>query len=326
MASDPLRPVYLLTGSDRPKVRRALARLRGRFPPEAVELFSADTATGADAVAGCNALGLFGDDGARLVVVEGVERWRADDAEAVVEYLRDPVGGAVLALVADAALRQPQLVAAVEGAGHVLRFDVPKPRDPSVWVRGEFERVGVRADAEAARALVEIVGDDVVELAAEVEKIATWAGDEAIGRREVELLATGTGETFVWTLTDAWGSRDVARVLGVCESLLERRAREPFSIAVALASYVGRVRAAQALEQEGASAGEVAKRLRIKEYPARKALQHAKSFSRDELDLIVVRLAELDAALKGASRLAAELELERALVGVTAERAPAAAG
>ena len=324
MASDPLRPVYLLTGSDRPKIRRALARLRARFPPEAAELLTADTATGADAVAACNALGLFAHDGARLVVVEGVERWRADDVEAVVGYLRDPAGGSVLALVAEGALRQPDLVAAAEGGGQILRFDVPKPRDPSVWVRGEFERLGVRADAEAARALVEIVGDDVVELAGEIEKIATWAGDEAVGRREVELLATATGETFVWTLTDAWGRRDVAAVLAACESLLERRAREPFSIALALASYVGRVRAAHALEREGASAAEVAKRLRIKEYPARKALQHAKSFSRDELDACVVRLAELDAALKGASRLSSELELERALVDVTAERAPVA--
>ena len=176
MASEPLRPLYLLTGSDRPKIRRALARLRGRFPAEAVELLSADTANGADAVAACNALGLFGDGGARLVVVEGVERWRADDVLAVVDYVRAPAEGAVLALVAEGALRHGDLTTAAEGAGQVLRFDVPKPRDASVWVRGEFERVGVRADAEAARALVETVGDDVVELAGEVDKIAMWAG------------------------------------------------------------------------------------------------------------------------------------------------------
>ena len=324
MASEPLRPAYLLTGSDKPKVRRALARLRARFPAESVEVLSADAVTGIDAVAACNSLGLFTSDGARLVIVEGVERWLADDADAVAAYASDPVPGSVLALVAEGALKARRLADAIERAGQVLRFDVPKPRDPSVWVRAEFERRGARVDADAARALVDIVGDDVVDLAPEVEKIATWAGDDAIGRADVEALAVATGETFVWGFTDAWGSRDVAAVLDACEALLERRSKEPFALAAALASYVGRVRAAQALAAGGAGASEVAKTLRMKEYPARKALQHAANFSRDELDDAVVRLAELDAALKGASRLAAELELERALVDVTASAEPAA--
>lgn len=325
MAAEALKPVYLLLGSDRPKIRRALARLRARFPAESVELLSADAATGADAVAACNALGLFGDEGARLVVVEGIERWRADDADAVAAYLESPAATSVLALVAEGALRRTALVQSAERSGQVLRYDVPKPRDLPGWVRAEFERLGAQIDLEGARALVELVGGDVAELASEVDKLATWAGGTPIGRREVEELAVSAGDTFVWALTDAWGDRDCARVLGACESLLERRTKEPFAIAAALAGYAGRVRAAQALEAEGHPTAEIAKRLKMKDYPARKAVGHGKNFGLDELDAVVVRLAELDAALKGASRLAAELELERALVAVTARREPAAA-
>ena len=327
VASEPLRPVYLLTGSDRPKIRRALARLRARFGVESVELLEADATSGADAVVACNSLGLFGDEGAHLVVIEGVERWKGEEIEAVVEYIADPAAGAVLALVATGAVKHPGLVEACERAGTVLRFDVPKPRDLPGWVRAELERLGARPDADAARALVQIVGDDVLELASEIDKIATWAAGESIGRREVEQLAVPTGETFVWALTDAWGARDAAGLLAACETLLERRTREPFGIAAALASYVGRVRAAQALAAEGLKTADVAKRLKIKEYPARKALSHARNFSRDELDAALIRLAELDAALKGASRLGAELELERALVELSAPApAQAAAG
>ena len=64
---DELKPAYLIAGGDRPKVDRAVARLRGRFDSDAVELHDAAEATGDDAVAACNALGLFGS-GARLVV------------------------------------------------------------------------------------------------------------------------------------------------------------------------------------------------------------------------------------------------------------------
>jgi DNA polymerase III delta subunit len=79
------------------------------------------------------------------------------------------------------------------------------------------------------------------------------------------------------------------------------------------------------MAEEGLSTAEVAKRLRIKEYPARKALGHAKNFSPDELDTAIVRLAELDAGLKGASRLDADLQLERTLLEVTETRRPAPA-
>jgi DNA polymerase III subunit delta len=315
MSSEPLLPVYLLTGSDRPKHLRALRRLRARFSPEAVEQLSAEGASGADAVAACNALGLFGGGGGRLVIVEGVERWRKADIDAVAEYLKNPVDGAVLALVVDGALRGSTLSALSAKHGQVLHYDVPRPNSLHKWVQAELKRVGVSADGEAARALVELVGDDTMALAGEVEKLAAWSGGEPVGRREVEQLATPGREAAAWALTDAWGARDLPALLEACELALEKK--EPFLLAVGLASHVGRVRAGQALAEEGLGVRDIAGRLKMKEFPARKALQHAERYSRGELDSALVRLAELDAAIKGASRLSAELELLRALIDVT---------
>jgi DNA polymerase III delta subunit len=83
---------------------------------------------------------------------------------------------------------------------------------------------------------------------------------------------------------------------------------------------VALVRRVQALAAEGLAAREIAGRLKKHEFPIRKALGHAEHYSRDELDAAIVRLAELDAALKGASRVSNELELERALVEITTPR------
>ena len=316
MSSEPLRPVYLLTGSDRPKHLRALRRLRTRFGPQAVEQLSAEDASGADAVAACNALGLFGaEGGGRLVIVEGVDRWRKADIDAVAGYLGNPVEGAVLALVVDGALRGAALSDLCAKHGQVLSYDVPRSNNLYKWVQAELKRLEVPADADAARALVELVGEDTVALAGEIEKLAAWSGGESVSRTEVEQLATPSREAAAWALTDAWGQRDLPALLEACELALERK--EPFLLAVGLASHVGRVRAAQALAEEGLRSREIAGRLKMKEFPARKALQHAERYSRGELDSALVRLAELDAAIKGASRLSAELELLRALIDVT---------
>jgi DNA polymerase-3 subunit delta len=322
VADSELRPIYLLTGGDRPKIRRALVRLRARFGPESVETIDAAAAGGEDAVAACNSLGLFAGDGGRLVVVEGVEQWKKEDEEAIAGYVANPAPGALLALVAGGDLKGSTLPALAAKAGEVLAYDIPRPRDLPSWVKAQFERLGVSVDAEGARALVEVVGEDATALASEVDKLAAWSGGEPVGRREVELLAAPAHEASQWAIMDAWGARDLTASLSACHADLERGA-EPFLVAMRLGSQVTLVRQVQLLQEEGLGARDIAKRLRKHEFRVRKALGHAENYSRDELDEAVVRLAQLDAALKGASRLAGELELERALIEIVRRPEPA---
>ena len=114
-------------------------------------------------------------------------------------------------------------------------------------------------------------------------------------------------------------------LLEACELALEKR--DPFLIAVNLASHVGRVRAAQALAEEGLARPGDRLAPADEGLPGPQGAAARGALLAAELDAALVRLAELDAAIKGASRLSAELELLRALVDVTrgAEQ-PVAAG
>jgi DNA polymerase-3 subunit delta len=314
-----LKPVYLLTGSDRPKIVRALRRLRARIGEDAVEHLSAREASGADAAAACNALGLFGGSG-RLVIVDEVERWKAADAKEVAAYLASPSPDTVLALVAEDVKTDSAIAKACAKAGEILAYDVPKKKLPE-WVGEQFARVGAKADRDACRALVELVGESLDEPPGEVEKLATWANGQPIGVREVEQLSAGRAETSIFALTDAWGRRDVAAVLAAAESRLERSDR-PRSVELPrlvglLVNHVGRVRACQALADEGVRPRDAAPRLKMHPFAAEKAFAQAQNFSSGELGAAIVRLAQLDHAIKGGSRLAPDLEFERALVEVT---------
>jgi DNA polymerase-3 subunit delta len=320
-----LKPVYLLTGTDRPKVALALQRLRGRIADEATEHLHGTEASGEDAVAACNALGLFGGE-ARLVVVDGVEAWKAADVKEVESYLASPAPATVLALVGDAIKRDSSLAKAVTNAGQVLAYDVTKKQLPE-WAGEQFARLGASADRDACRALVEAVGDDVGDLASEIQKLATWANGEQITRANVEELAVGGAETPIFAVTDAWGRRDVAATLRATESLLERshraRSGELIRLVASLVGHVGRVRKVSRLADEGVRSSEIAGRLKMHPFVAEKTAKQAGNFSPDELAQATVRLAELDAGAKGGSRLPPELQLERTLVEITrrAERA-----
>jgi DNA polymerase-3 subunit delta len=323
--ADELKPAYLIAGSDRPKIDRALERLRGRFAPDAVELHGASELTGEGAVAACNALGLFATDG-RLIVVEGVEEWKAPDAKEIAAYLKEPAPATTLALVGGELKKDAPLAKAVSGGkGELLLWDVPQ-RGLQKWVAELFGLHAIKAEPEACRALLELVGDDVYDLSSEIDKLATWAAGDAVTAGDVERLVAARAETTNFALTDAWGARDVSGVLQASEGMLERSG-DPHSktiprVAAILTSHVARIRRAKVLDTQGIPAKEAAAALRQHPYYVGKLYAQARNYDADELRQATVRLAALDHALKGGSRLAPELELERALIEITRPRSP----
>jgi DNA polymerase III subunit delta len=320
-----LRSAYLITGTDRPKVTRALRRLRDRVGQEATEHLSANEASGEDAAAACNALGLFTVE-RRLVVVEDVESWKTADVKAVDEYLKGPAPTTVLALVGPGVKRDSALAKAVAKAGEVLVYDLPtrgrgNKADLPKWVEQQFHERGIQVDHDAARALVELVGEDAQELATEVDKLSTWSAGDRIGEREVAELVPARAEVPPFDLTDSWGRRDVPGVLTASERLVERSGDAARDVllrtAGLLTNHVGRVRQCQVLDAEGVPPAAAAERLKRNRFYVQKLYEQAVNFSADELGDAVVRLARLDHALKGGSKLPGELEFARALIEIT---------
>ena len=326
-----LLSAYLIIGTDRPKVTRALRRLRDRVGEDATEHMSAQEASGEDVAAACNALGLFTVE-SRLVVVEQVDKWKAADVKAVVEYLKRPAPTTVLALLGHEVKRDSPLAKAVVKAGEVLAYDVPtkgrgSKADLPKWVELQFKERGIQIDHDAARALVELVGDNADELATEVDKLTTWAAGERIGEREVAELVPARAEAPPFDLTDSWGHKDVAGVLAAGERIVERSGDAPRDVLLRtsglLVNHVGRVRECQALDAEGVPPGAAAERLKRNRFYVQKLYEQARNFSPEELGDAIVRLAELDHALKGGSKLPGELEFSRALIDITRPAEPA---
>jgi DNA polymerase-3 subunit delta len=285
--------------------------------------------TGDGAVGLCNAGSLFGD--ARLIVVADVDGakqtdgrrkggWKAADVEAVSAYLESPAPATVLALVAEDLKESSALWKACAKAGAVLLYDVKK-KELHGWVAEQFRQRGVRAEPDAVAALIQLVGEDLRTLKSEVDKIATWAGDEPVGEREVVALAAPSADMPIYELTEAWSVRDSARALEVSETIFEHESKPRRDVAPrlagSLASHLGRLRALKRLAAEGVASKEAAARLKLNPYYAGKLYRQAEGFSTEDLDDAVLRLAELDGALKGQSKLAPDLEVQRTLVALS---------
>jgi DNA polymerase III delta subunit len=103
--------------------------------------------------------------------------------------------------------------------------------------------------------------------------------------------------------------------------MLERtgdpRARTIPRVVGALTNHLTRIRACQQLDAQGVPSKQAAVELKLHPFYVQKLFAQARNYSPEELDDVTVRLAELDQALKGGSRLPNDLELERALVDIT---------
>ena len=91
-------------------------------------------------------------------------------------------------------------------------------------------------------------------------------------------------------------------------------------LAGSLAAHLTRLRQLAAVAREGMRPKDAAGRLKLHPFQAEKLARQAEGFSPEELDDATVRLAELDHALKGGSRLAPDLELQRAVADLARER------
>lgn len=328
-----LKPVYLITGSDEPKVELAVTRLRRRFAPEAVERVSALDTSGEEAVSLCNAGSLFGD--ARLVLVEAVDGrrssegrltggWKAADVAAVTDYLHSPAPTTTLALVAAEMRKDASLAKACAKIGDVLEYAVAK-KNVAAWVAERFRQSGTRAEPDACSALVHLVGDDLRTLAIEVDKLTTWADDEPITEREVEQLVAPVAETPSFAITDSWATHDRSRALEASERIFDRSDRprrdEAARLSATLGGHAARLSTARRLRESGVRPADALSELGTRSsFYAEKLYRQSDEFSHAELRSAIVRLAALDLSLKGGSRLAPDLELQRALLDLSREQ------
>jgi DNA polymerase III subunit delta len=198
-----LKPAYLIHGDDHGAVAERRAGLRALAEPgegagASVEVLEGDQATPAGvAQALCTmtlALGGADVEGVgRVILVEGVERWRQADVEKhLTPALESMPPATTVALFAreEARAKAPAAVhEAVERAGGqvVAQMNV-KPWELAKWVREQAERLGLSLDAAAAKTLVAQVGERQQRLLRELEKLALEGEDEAEG------VATAAGE------------------------------------------------------------------------------------------------------------------------------------
>src|SRR3954468_3023601 len=204
------KPAYLIHGDDVGRVAERRARLRAIAEQEGgasgAELFEGEEST-PEAVAAALSAMTFAT-GRRFIIVDGVERWRDKDVEALLApILADMPPETTVAFFAreEGRTKAPTaLHKAVKAAGgDVSAEGAVKPWELPKWVRAQAQRLGLELDAAAAQALIAHVGERQQRLQRELETLVLEVGAGArLGADDVEERAADSSERKIWTLAD----------------------------------------------------------------------------------------------------------------------------
>lgn len=259
---------------------------------------------------------LFGD--ARAIVIRDAQDLSSEVVDAVKALLADPVPDTTVILVHRGGVKGKGLLDAARKAKalEIGAEAIKKDGEKIEFVRGEFAGSGRTMTPDAARALVDAVGNDLRELAAACSQIladTTGPVDVAL----VERFHAGRIEASGFTVADAAIEGRTGEALAMLRHALAT-GTDPVLITSALAAAL-RTLAKVGSARRGARAAELAPELGMAPWQVDKARRQLPGWTGPGIAQAITAVARADAAVKGAE-VDPVHALEKALLTIGRER------
>ena len=174
----------------------------------------------------------------RVVVVRDVAALRKDARAALDRYLEQPAADVVLVLVVPAG-EKAKVDKALESRAGTMEFaPLTGDRVPR-WITHHVESMlGATITPEAAELLQQATGNELAALAAELDKLASYAGGGTIDEAAVsDVVGVRRGETL-GDFLDRVAARDVAGALALLPHILAQPKTSAVSIVMALTTQM----------------------------------------------------------------------------------------
>lgn len=303
-----LKPVYLLTGDEgylktAYKSRLVAAVTGGQATELNLAVFSAEGTHMGELMGAVTTLPFLG--GRRCVVVEDFfpERLTEGDIALWGELLSQIPPETVLVLIAPAPPEKSKTKAAEPlyrlidtAGGAVVSLNGRRGGDLVRFVARRCETEGATISTEAARHLIERVGEDMAALESECKKLSAYAGGGEITAAMIDSLSPASLEADIFQLSRHLISGDLTKALGILGTLWDMRT-PPGLIIATLGGSLGDLYKAKCGQQKGIAESQIAS-----DFGYRHAFR-VKNALRDSRPLKPIHIAGAMAAVLEADRL-----------------------
>jgi DNA polymerase-3 subunit delta len=241
--------------------------------------------------------------GRRFIVVDGVERWKEKELEPLVAALAGIAPETTVAFFAreDSRLKAPKRLhdAVRKAGGDISVEESVKPWELPKWVIARARELQLTLEPDAARALIQHVGDRQQRLQRELEKIALGAQPGArIDAADIDEQAAPSAERKAWSLADALVSGDAGPATRTYLTLRAQGERVP-GLLYWMAQRLRQAHdIAQAIEA-GEPVAKVKRSLRMPSRAADRLIEDARRTGAERLRAAIEQMADLELASRG---------------------------
>lgn len=174
----------------------------------------------------------------------------------------------------------------------------PDVRQLSGWIVRRAKDEGISIDGRAVQMLVDFVGPNLRQLTNEMQKLASYAHGRAVTAADVRLMVSDSSEGLIWDLTDALSQRNGRKAMRSLHDLRRGDANPFYLLTMMARQYRILIKVKDTMERGNRGENEIAREVKERPYPVKKAMQQCRGYRMDELEAVLARLLQADFAMK----------------------------
>jgi DNA polymerase III subunit delta len=301
MGKGEIAPLYYFHGDEPYLIEKAVKRLMElAVPPDSrdfnLDIFYGKECKGTEIASAGQTLPMFADR--RVVLVKRSGDLSPSALDILTEYIMDPSPSTCLIFEGEKLDQRKKFPLEFKKHGNLVEFKKPYENQLGPFIREEAAVYGKKVEAAATEMLIYLAGNNLQEIAAEVEKVATFIGNREIIRvADIKAIVSDTKVDSIFELTDAAGSKDLARALRSLNTIL-RDGEAPLMVLAMLARHFRQLWRVKELCNRGLPSPEIGKAAGINPYFMKGILEQARNFGIIEFKGIFERIFATDLALK----------------------------
>lgn len=234
----------------------------------------------------------------RVVKITEINKLKESDEDLLARYIERPAEFSVVIFIADELDKRRRFAKILLDNCVSVEFSNLSDMELLIWAKGKLKELNTQADDKAIKHIVALVGNNVLKLTNEIEKLATAALPDSIITFElVEKLVPNSRELSNFDLTDHLLNKNRIRALQILHKILNDGA-EPLMLLGLIANNFRRLFLAKELMRNGMDRKEVARTIGLPFHKQEDFLATARRADAEKLAWSLKRIAETDLAIK----------------------------
>ncbi len=293
--------LYFLYGDEPYQMERAVKHLLERlvdpgFRDFNLDIFYGNECKGEEIYNAAQTLPMFVDR--RVVLVKKSHDLSAAALEVLTPYVQNPATSTCLIFQADKIDSRKKFFLEFKKKGELIEFKRPYDNMLGPFIRDEAKVYGKRIEQTAIELLAHLVGNNLQDLAAQMEKLVTYIGSrDTICLADVKEIVSDTKVDTVFEFAESLGGKNLGKSMRNLHTLL-RDGVSPLLALNMLARHFRQLWSVRELLDRKLPSSEISRLAGINPYFLKKLIDQAGRYHTRELQGVFERIFEMDLAFK----------------------------